>query len=99
MSAQQPPDRRRLLLAASAALGSVVVACHHAETCPPEQLSAADLDVRNKLHYTDHSPDPQKVCNGCQQYLRNSDKDCGACKVVKGPIHPNGYCAAFSAKG
>lgn len=92
--------RRRLLLG-SALLGATFVAagCKRSETCPPSQLSPEDAKLRETLHYTDHSPDPQKLCNGCQQYLPNTDADCGGCKLMKGLIHPAGSCAAFSARG
>jgi len=91
--------RRRLLLS-SALLGATwaATACKRSETCPPSQLGPEDAKLRETLHYTDHSPDPQKLCNGCQQYLPNTDADCGGCKLMKGLIHPAGYCAAFSAK-
>lgn len=91
---------RRHLLTSSALLGvGVLSACKRSETCPPAQLSADDAKLRDTMHYTDHSPDPAKLCNGCQQYLPNTDADCGGCKLLKGPIHPAGYCVAFSAKG
>ena len=92
--------RRRLLLS-SALLGATLAAagCKRSETCPPAQLSPEDAKLRETLKYTDHSPDPQKLCNGCQQYMPNTDADCGGCKLMKGLIHPAGYCAAFSARG
>ena len=91
--------RRRLVLG-SALFGASLVAagCKRSETCPPSQLSPEDAKLRETLHYTDHSADPQKLCNGCQQYLPNTDADCGGCKLMKGLIHPAGYCAAFSAR-
>jgi hypothetical protein len=101
---QESIERRRLLLAATAtaatALGVLAAACKRRppETCPPEPLLEADRELREKLHYTDHSPEPQKFCNGCQQYTHEGDKDCGGCKLMKGPIHPAGYCVAFSAR-
>lgn len=100
---QESIQRRHLLLVATAAattaLGVVAAGCKRLpETCPPEPLSAADRELRDKLHYTDHSPEPQKLCNGCQQYTHEGDRDCGGCKLMKGPIHPAGYCVAFSAR-
>ena len=94
-------ERRRLLVASSAATLGALTGCKRSDTCPAEQvnkLSAEDKKVRDTLQYTDRSPDPQKVCNRCQQYLP-SDADCGGCKLLKGPIHPDGYCTAFVAKG
>lgn len=92
--------RRRLLLSC-AGLGATLFTggCKRSETCPPSQLAPEDSKLRETLKYTDRSPDPQKLCNGCQQYLPNTDADCGGCKLLKGPIHPAGYCTLFSAKG
>jgi hypothetical protein len=100
-------ERRHLLLVSSAtaasALGAALLAgCKRSDTCPPEQvakLTAEDKKLRETLRYTDRSPDPQKLCNACQQYLPNTDADCGGCKLIKGPIHPAGSCTAFMAKG
>jgi hypothetical protein len=86
-------------LVATAALTGALAGCKHAVSCPPGQLAAADLDLRNKLHYTEHSPEPEKFCNACQQYTHEGDNDCGGCKLIKGPINPAGYCIAFAAKG
>ena len=95
-----PVDRRRLLLGTALLGAASLAACkRRSETCPPSQLSPEEAKVREALHYTDRSADPQKLCNGCQQYLPNTDADCGGCKLMKGFIHPAGYCAAFSAKG
>jgi|SRR3954462_4909845 hypothetical protein len=101
MSAREPRYDRRQLLLSSACFGAGVLgACKRNETCPPAAvaaLAAEDTKLRATLHYSDRSPDPAKLCNGCQQYLPNTDADCGGCKLLKGPIHPAGYCAAFSA--
>jgi hypothetical protein len=95
-----PRVGRRSLLWCGAALGAGALspACKRKETCAPSPLTAEDAKLRETLHYTDRSPDPDKLCNGCQQYLPNTDADCGGCKLLKGLIHPAGYCAAFSAK-
>lgn len=92
-------ERRRLLLCSTVLGASAAYGCRRSETCPPTQLSPEDSKMRETLHYTDHSTDASKLCNGCQQYLPDTDRDCGGCKILKGPIHPAGYCAAFSAKG
>jgi hypothetical protein len=92
-------DRRRWLLSGVVAGTAILTgACKkRSETCPPAELAPEDTKVREALHYTDHSPDPQKLCEGCQQYVPNTDADCGGCKLMKGPIHPAGYCNAFVA--
>jgi hypothetical protein len=61
-------------------------------------LSPADLTVRTSLAYVDVSTEPGKMCSGCLQFIPASPDACGACKVVKGPINPAGYCKSFSPK-
>jgi hypothetical protein len=99
--------RRHLLVSSSLALLGVgalagLAGCKRSEHCPPEELaklSPEDKKLRETLQYTERSPDPQKLCNACQQYLPDTDRDCGGCKLLKGPIHPAGTCTAFMSKG
>ena len=92
--------RRRFLLG-SAGLSAAVLAnaCKRSVTCPPSPLSPDEAKLRETLHYTDHSPDPRRLCSGCQQYEPSSSADCGGCRLMKGLIHPAGYCVAFSSMG
>jgi CheY-like chemotaxis protein len=53
---------------------------------------------RPALLYVDNSTEPGKSCSRCQQFLPAAPGACGACKVVKGPINPDGYCKSFVAK-
>lgn len=96
---------RRDVLQKSAALGVLVVAggCGKAEpkalSCTDTMsLSAADAQVRTSLAYVDTSTEPGKHCSNCQQFLPAAPDVCGACKIVKGPINPGGYCKSFVAK-
>jgi hypothetical protein len=53
--------------------------------------------VRKTLAYVDRTPDPSKPCVKCLQYVPAAEADqCGGCKLMKGPIHPKGYCTAFA---
>lgn len=61
-------------------------------------LSAADAATRTSLQYVDASADPTKLCSGCMLYIAGQPNACGGCQVVKGPIHPNGYCASWAKK-
>jgi hypothetical protein len=93
-------ERRRLLLHTAALSVSTLMACKNKDTCEPAQLSEDDQRLRETLKYSDRSPYPEKMCQGCQQFLPPKEGSvCGGCKVVKGPIHPHGYCTAFLAKG
>ena len=46
------------------------------------------------------APTPEKACTRCNQWVGPAERSsCGSCKLLKGPIHPNGTCKAFAAKG
>jgi hypothetical protein len=92
--------RRHLILIAPAAALAFAAACKKG---PPAScgdkgsLTADDVTARNALAYTDLSTDPAQLCVKCRQYVPGpSAEACGTCKVVKGPIHPNGTCRAFA---
>ena len=62
-------------------------------------LSDADKSTRTTLQYTDRAPAQDKQCRLCSFYQPAPEPTkCGSCTLVKGPIHPNGYCTAFAAK-
>ncbi len=62
-------------------------------------LSDADKATRTSLQYVDKTPDPAKPCDGCALYTQPAaGAQCGGCTVVKGPIHPKGYCSAWAPK-
>ena len=44
-------------------------------------------------------PNGNKQCSNCLQFVPGKKpKDNGTCKIVEGPISPNGYCIAWVAK-
>jgi len=91
-------SRRRLLLYSASTLALIAgVGCKKSPpaVCPTSSLTADDLQVRTTLGYVDASPDAAKTCAKCQQYV--PAEPCGSCKVVKGAIHPQGYCRVFVA--
>lgn len=59
-------------------------------------LAPAEIEARKALGYVDASPEPAKLCTNCQQYVPGTQ--CGTCKVLKGGVHPNGYCKSWAAK-
>ena len=62
-------------------------------------LTEQELAMRNTLQYVDASPDPDKLCDGCALYVAaEAGQNCGACTVIKGPIHPKGSCTSFAPK-
>jgi hypothetical protein len=62
-------------------------------------LAPTDAQIRTTLAYQDISTEPGKTCTKCQQFVEApAAGSCGSCKVLKGPINPNGYCKSFAAK-
>jgi len=63
-------------------------------------ISEADSKLRLALDYQDVSPHGEdKDCETCAFYRAGKKNACGQCTLVKGPIHPRGYCDAWAAKG
>ena len=78
-----------------------VAACSKKPSCSDVSgLSPDELRTRNDIAtYTETAPDPAKKCNLCAQWVpAPSANACGTCKVVKGPINPEGWCKLFVAK-
>lgn len=63
-------------------------------------LSEEDAQLRAALEYQDRSPfGEKKSCSDCAFFRGAGEEECGACTLVKGPIHPLGYCNSWAAKG
>jgi hypothetical protein len=61
-------------------------------------LSEAEKTVRNTMAYTDHVADAKKRCDRCVQWIAAEQDGCGKCKVIAGPVHPEGTCKLFAPK-
>jgi hypothetical protein len=62
-------------------------------------LSEEDAQLRAALEYQDRSPfGKDKSCSKCAFFRGAGDDRCGACTLVRGPIHPLGHCNSWSAK-
>ncbi len=62
-------------------------------------LNEGEKAARSALQYVDRSNLADKQCRNCNLYeVPAQVTDCGKCQVVKGPIHPNGYCTAWVQK-
>jgi hypothetical protein len=62
-------------------------------------LAPEDAAARATLSYVEPAADRTRACLTCQQYVpAASDGACGSCKVLKGPVHPDGTCKVFTAK-
>lgn len=66
--------------------------------CPDVELTEDELKNRKALQYVDASLHEDKHCANCKLFKAPADDAvCGGCQVVPGPIHPKGYCIAWSA--
>ena len=62
-------------------------------------IAPADLAVRQQTAaYAEVAADQAKRCALCAQYIPAAPNACGGCKVVKGPINPEGGCKLFVPK-
>lgn len=94
--------RRAFVATLSAFPGTLALACSRANasalTCTDvSALSEIDRSARVRLAYVDRSPNPERTCAACTQFL-GEPSGCGSCKLVRGPIHPFGSCKSFAAK-
>jgi len=59
-------------------------------------LSAAEIATRNDYSYLDRSADGTELCRTCTYWRPSPRGDfCGACTLMKGPIHPLGTCDSW----
>ena len=59
--------------------------------------AAAGKMAKGDFYYQSTPKDGNK-CVDCAVYIPQPGAAEGACKVVEGPINPNGWCMAFSPK-
>ena len=96
----------RLLLASAVAVpAAAIMGCSKKEgggglTCTDTAgLTEQEVGMRKTMQYVDKSPDAVKKCSGCALYKAAAAAgSCGGCQLLKGPIHPDGYCTSFAAK-
>lgn len=104
-----PISRRRLLqVAAALTVLPVLLKTQRASAveliCSDEsQLDAAQRAQRVAQHYVDNSPlGAKKNCDNCVVFQAgaagqaNAAGVCGSCLILAGPIHPQGYCDAWT---
>lgn len=92
--------RHLAVLSLSAVVPAGLVACSKKTSClDVSGLSSEEVNQRNNVAaYVDQAPDASKKCSICVQYVPAAPNACGTCKVVKGPINPEGTCKLFVPK-
>lgn len=77
-------------------LGFVALGCSKKFTCSGTGLAPTDQENRTRFAYVDHSSDISKMCEDCSHFTPG--ETCGTCKVLAGPVHPQGTCTLFAQR-
>jgi hypothetical protein len=85
-------SRRALLESGGLAIGILTAVGVTAPTAADEEISEADKIKQTDAHYQRYPKGPQR-CQICLQF-NAPDK----CKIVQGPIIPQGWCQFFAAR-
>ena len=77
----------------TAPLGSETEACNDLTG-----LSEQEVSQREQLQYVAQSPKDDQLCSNCRFWQPSQDEStaCGGCQLIKGPIHPNGWCQTWA---
>jgi hypothetical protein len=62
------------------------------------RLSEPERSARRLQDYTDQTTQPDRRCSNCRYYTPAPEGQCGACQLIRGPIHPEGYCNLWTAR-
>ena len=57
------------------------------------------IAARRAQHYVDESPDAAERCDNCRYFQAGAEGRCGTCRVLEGPIHPEGTCDLWATTG
>ncbi|MFT3750825.1 MAG: high-potential iron-sulfur protein [Agriterribacter sp.] len=69
------------------------------DPCDVTSLTEQDAKNRKALGYVEHTPIPEKNCEGCKLFIpANNTKQCGTCSLFKGPVAQEGYCTYWADK-
>ena len=92
--------RDAALIGVAGLLPASLLACGKKElSCSDTSgLSPAETSLRTSLAYVDKSSDVAKTCSNCTLYKAGSPEQCGSCSLVKGKIHPGGYCNSWAKR-
>jgi len=85
-------SRRALLESGGLAIGVLIAGGATSRAVADEEIKEADKIKQTDAHYQRFPKGPQR-CQICLQYVP-PDK----CKIVQGPIFPQGWCQFFAAR-
>ena len=85
-------SRRTLIEGGGLAIGVLIAGGATSRAVADEEIKEADKIKQMDAHYQRFPKDSQR-CEICLQYVP-PDK----CKIVQGPIFPQGWCQFFAAK-
>lgn len=77
-------------------LAAGLLGCEKKFACSGSGLSPADVESRARFAYVDGSSDISRMCEDCSHFAPGDA--CGTCKVLPGPVHPQGTCTLFSPR-
>ncbi len=61
-------------------------------------LTDEEKAVREEFEYVATSPNPEELCKNCALWIEpEPGSQCGGCEIMKGPIHPEGWCSVWVA--
>ena len=92
--------RTLVVLAAAPFVPAALLACSSKESClDVTGLTPDEVRTRNETaKYVEQTMDATKRCSTCTQYIPAAPNKCGGCKVVKGPVNPDGNCNLYAPK-
>lgn len=81
--------------ASSSAAGDAAGPCNDLSN-----LTRAEIENREVYDYQPRSEYPEELCSNCEYWEPGAEGEkCGGCSLMAGPIHPDGWCSAWSEMG
>jgi anaerobic selenocysteine-containing dehydrogenase len=89
-----PASRRGVFKASVAILAASAAGTAFAKAQPAASVKVAQSKIAKAMLMYQDTPKDGNHCGICAQFEPPDQ-----CKIVEGPINPNGWCAAFAPKG
>lgn len=93
-------SRRRFLIACGAPAPLLLLASSAAKAArcaDPDELSSAEIGMRDSLGYRSVSVDSAKACKHCKFYDTDGN-ECGSCQILGGKVDATGHCASWTRR-